>query len=234
MSKTATKIESRPLRCFLPLFGLLASLCFVQIAAAEDLVPLKLKLPAPAFVGTPPDAPKGANIEPLSKLPRPPLLVPADVKNLAPASKISCSDTNATAAALAKITDGDKEANDTSIVLLRKGPQFVQFDLGSPQELFALVIWHAHDQAKVYRGVVAQVADDPAFEKDVQTLFNNDVENVCGRGVGTSRQYFETNEGKLIDAKGVKARYVRLYSKGSTDSALNEYTEVEIYGRSPK
>jgi hypothetical protein len=50
-------------------------------------------------------------------------------------------------------------------------------------------------------------------------------------GAGTDREYFETNQGKLIDAKGVKARYVRLYSRGSTDSALNEYTEVEIYAR---
>ena len=47
--------------------------------------------------------------------------------------------------------------------------------------------------------------------------------------MGTDREYFETNEGKLIDAKGAKARYVRFYSKGSTDSALNYYTEIEIF-----
>ena len=34
----------------------------------------------------------------------------------------------------------------------------------------------------------------------------------------------------MIDAKGAKARYVRCYSKGSTDSALNTYIEVEAYG----
>jgi hypothetical protein len=44
-------------------------------------------------------------------------------------------------------------------------------------------------------------------------------------------EYSETFEGKTIDARGVKARHVRLYSKGNTDSSLNEYTEVEIYGR---
>jgi hypothetical protein len=49
--------------------------------------------------------------------------------------------------------------------------------------------------------------------------------------VGTDREFFETFEGKLINATGVKARYVRTYSKGSSESALNEYTEVEVYGR---
>ena len=44
----------------------------------------------------------------------------------------------------------------------------------------------------------------------------------------------ETYEGKLINAKGVKARYLRFYSKGSTESALNEYTEIEVYGRPAK
>jgi len=50
-------------------------------------------------------------------------------------------------------------------------------------------------------------------------------------GVGTDREFFETFEGKLIPVKGVKARYLRFYSKGSTESALNEYTEIEVYGK---
>ena len=41
-------------------------------------------------------------------------------------------------------------------------------------------------------------------------------------------------EGKLIDAKGARARFLRFYSKGSTESALNEYTEIEVYGRPAK
>ncbi len=39
---------------------------------AEELVPLKPKLPAPAFIGTPKDIPAGSNIEPPSTKPRPP------------------------------------------------------------------------------------------------------------------------------------------------------------------
>ncbi len=195
------------------------------------LVPLKLTLPAPAFKGTPKDVQFGANVEPLPAKPRPPLLVPAGLKNLAPAAKITCSDSNATPDMLAKIVDGNKEAYDDSIIILRKGTQFVQFDLGGPREIFAIVIWHAHNAPKVYHDVVVQVSDDPQFKDQVRTLFNNDADNTAGLGLGTDREYFETAEGRLIDAKGVKARYVRCYSKGSTESVLNEYTEVEIYGR---
>jgi hypothetical protein len=127
--------------------------------------------------------------------------------------------------------DGDKEASDQSIIFLRKGTQFVQLDLGAPSELFAIVIWHAHNSAKVYKDIVVQVADDADFKANVQTIFNNDQDNTSNLGAGTDREYFETNEGKLINAKGVKGRYLRCYSKGSTESALNEYTEVEVYGR---
>jgi len=195
------------------------------------MVPLMLKLPAPAFKGTPKDVQLSSYVEPLSDKPRPPMMVPAGLKNIAQGSKITSSDKNAMADALAKLTDGDKEAGEQSIIYLRKGTQWVQLDFGSPQEIFAIVLWHAHNTAKVYHAVVVQVADDQDFLQNVRTLFNNDQENKSGLGVGTDREYFETHEGKLIEAKGAKARFIRFYSKGSTESALNEYTEIEVYGR---
>jgi hypothetical protein len=200
-------------------------------ADAGDMVPLALKLPAPAFKGTPKDLKLGPNVEPLSDKPRAPMMVPSGLKNIAPGSKITCSDKNVPADNLAKLTDGDKDASDQSIIFLRKGTQWVQMDFGSPQEIFALVIWHAHNMAKVYHDVIVQVADDADFIENVRTIFNNDSDNTSGLGVGTDREYFETYEGKLINAKGVKARYIRFYSKGSTESALNEYTELEVYAR---
>ncbi|MDB6067508.1 MAG: discoidin protein [Pedosphaera sp.] len=203
-------------------------------AVAKGMKPLEIKLPPPAFVGTPKDAPAGTNIEPLSDKPRPLLIVPDDVVNLAPGKTITSSDTNATAKVLAKLTDGLKETSDSTSVLLRKGVQYVQFDLGSVDEIYAIVFWHAHDAPKVFHDVIVQVSEDPGFKDKAHTLFNNDVGNVAGLGAGTDREYFETNEGRLVDAKGIKARYVRLYSQGSTDGRMNEYTEVEIYGRPAK
>jgi hypothetical protein len=214
----------------------LASFLLAQTAAAADgdKVPLNIKLPSPAFKGTPKDIQLSSYVEPLSDKPRPPMMVPAGLKNIAVGAKITCSDKNATADALAKITDGDKEASEQSIIYLRKGTQWIQMDLGSPQEIFAVCIWHAHNSAKVYHDVIVQIADDQDFLQNVKPLFNNDQDNTSGLGVGTDREFFETHEGKLIDTKGVTARYIRFYSKGSTESALNEYTEIEVYGRPAK
>jgi RNA polymerase sigma factor (sigma-70 family) len=198
------------------------------------LVPLILDLPAPAFKGAPKGLHLGPNVEPLSDKPRAPMMVPSGLKNLAPDGRVTCSDKNATADTLGKITDGDKDASDQSIIFLSKGTQWVQMDFGRPQELFALVIWHAHNMAKVYHDVIVGVADDPDFTDNVRTVFNNDSDDSSGLGIGANREYVETYEGKLINAKGVKARYVRFYSKGSTESALNEYTEIEVYGRPAK
>ena len=153
-------------------------------ADTGNQVPLMLKLPAPAFKGTPKDMQLGPNVEPVSDKPRPPMMVPPGLKNLAPGSKITCSDKNVPADNLAKLTDGDKEASDQSIIFLRKGTQWVQLDLGSPQEIFAVVIWHAHNSAKVYHNVIVQVADDPDFIENVRTVFNNDNDNTLRPGRG--------------------------------------------------
>ena len=76
---------------------------------------------------------------------------------------------------------------------------------------------------------IIQVSDDPEFKNNVTTIFNNDVDNSSGLGVGTDREYFETHEGKIVDGKGVKDRYVRGYTKGGSLSALNCWQEIEVY-----
>src|SRR5512140_146783 len=125
------------------LFGLSAATVLAEDkpAGSGDMVPLQLKLPAPAFKGTPKDIQLSPYTEPLSDKPRPAMMVPAGLKNLAPGKKITSSDKNATASTLEKIVDGDKEATDESIIFLRKGTQWVQIDLGAPGEVFAIVLW---------------------------------------------------------------------------------------------
>jgi hypothetical protein len=215
----------------------LGAACFALASGsgqAVDLVPLVIKLPAEAFVGTPSDAPVDTTVEKPSGKPRPPLMVPPDVSNVALHKPVTTSDTNQMAENLVKITDGQKEAGEENVALLHKGPQWVQIDLGNPYEIYAIVVWHGHDEPKVYHAVVAQVADDEKFTQNVRTLYNNDHKNLDKLGAGTDREYFESHEGKLVEGKGTVARYVRLYSDGSTVSRLNEYTEIEVYGRPPK
>ncbi len=195
----------------------------------ENLVPLELKLPKPAFRGTPKHVPPGTNLEPPRKGPRPPLMVPKGLKNVALGKKVTSSDNEPIIGELKFATDGDKEANEGSYVELGPGLQWVQIDLKEKYKIHALLVWHYHANAQVYHDVVVQVADDADFITNVRTVFNNDHDNSSGLGLGESKEYWETYEGKLIDAKGVEARYIRLYSKGSTADDQNHYTEVEVY-----
>lgn len=195
---------------------------------AKATEPLKLQLPQPTLKGTPEDLPAGPNIEPISDKPRPPFLVPPGVKNVA-ASKTVTSSVKPFTGETSQITDGKKEAFDYDSVEMKKGTQWVQVDLGETFAIYAVVLWHDHRYVQVMHDVVVQVSDDAEFKTGVTTLFNNDVDNSSGLGVGTDREYFEMAPGKLIDGKGVKARYVRGYTKGSSLSALNCWQEIEVY-----
>ncbi len=128
------------------------------------------------------------------------------------------------------VTDGEKSGGDGYFIELGPGPQWVQIDLGAPHPLAAIVAWHYHSQARVYRDVVVQVSDDAAFKTGVTTVYNNDHDNSSKLGAGKDKEYIEVAEGRLFDPKGVKARYVRLYSNGNTTNDLNHYVEVEVYG----
>jgi hypothetical protein len=110
----------------------------------------------------------------------------------------------------------------------------VQIDLQGEFQIYAIVVWHYHQDPRVYHDVVVQVADDPDFITNVRTVYNNDQDNSAGLGIGKDREYFETFEGKLIETKDIKARYVRLYSKGNTANEQNHYIEVEVYGKPAK
>lgn len=199
-------------------------------STSEQLVPLDIKLPKPMFVGTPTNVAVPNLEKPLGK-PRPPFLAPQGTKNVALKKQVTGSDEQPIIGELSLITDGDKEAAEGSFVELGPKLQYVTIDLKARHTVYAIVVWHYHKQPAVYHDVIVQVADDPDFVSNVQTVFNNDIDNSSGRGVGKDMSYVETSEGKLIDAKGVQGRYVRLYSRGNTANDLNHYVEVEVYGK---
>ncbi len=194
------------------------------------LMPLDIALPRPVFVGTPMDV-RMPNLERPRTGPRPPFLVPLGTTNVALGKPVSSSDPEPLIGTLAMINDGDKEATDGSVVELGPGVQHVTIDLLERHEIYAIVVWHYHLRPHVYRGVVVQVSNDPQFSGHVKTVFNSDRDNTTGLGRGTDLHYIETNEGKLIDTRGVQGRYVRLYSNGHAAGDVNHYIEVEVYGR---
>jgi hypothetical protein len=197
--------------------------------AAADLRPLELALPKPRFIGTPFHLRTPALERPRSG-PRPPLLVPAGTTNVALHKPVTASDSQPTLGDLTQFTDGDKEGIEGSYVEIGPGRQYFQVDLGESYRLVAVVLWHYHNQARVYRDVVVQIADDADFAGRVTTLFNNDHDNSSGLGVGRDREYIETHEGRLIEVADARGRYVRIYGNGNTDNDLNHGTEIEVYG----
>jgi hypothetical protein len=199
----------------------------------SDLVPLKIDLPKAKFVGTPANF-QSPNLEKPTGKARPPFLAPKGTTNLALHKPVTGSDKEPVIGELSLVTDGDKNGDDGSFVELGPGLQWVQVDLQQPANIYAIVVWHYHSQARVYHDFVVQVADDPDFISNVKTVYNNDATNAAGLGLGKDKEYVETNEGRLVDAKGIKGRYVRLYSKGNTSNDANHYIEVEVYGKPAK
>lgn len=212
------------------MLSLMWSLSLAAGLAAQTLEPLPLVLPKPLFEGTPENL-KVPNLEKPLGRPRPPFLAPAGTRNVALGKPVTATDSNPAVGTLAMITDGVKSGVDGTFVELAPGPQSVTIDLGSPHTIYAIVVWHYLKQPRVYFDVVVQTAADADFIEDVHTLFNNDTDNSAGLGVGTDKHFVGTAEGKLIDAKGVTARYVRLTSNGNHSNNLNHYVEVEVYGK---
>ncbi len=209
-------------------------LCLTSWLSADDaLVPLVVEAPEEILAGTPPEvlAMLFPGLEKLEDGKRPDIMAPKGTVNLALKKPVTSSDSNPILGELSYVTDGNKIGNEKSYVELGPMKQWVQIDLGAISEIHAVYFWHYFREARSYHDVVVQVADDAQFKTNVRTVYSNDQDNSLGLGLGKRRPYIETYRGRLLEAKGVKARYVRLYSKGNTANDLNHYVEVEVFGR---
>ncbi|MEY4688851.1 MAG: hypothetical protein RIR76_2874 [Verrucomicrobiota bacterium] len=209
------------------LTALATALALAATASAAN-APLKVEVPKPLFAGTPRPI-SLANLEPANAK-RPDIMVAPDVKLISKGKKVTSSDSLPVIGELTFITDGDKTGIDGAYVELGPNTQWVQVDLGSSAKIAAVAVWHFHSQARVYHDVVIQISDDAEFKKGVTTVFNTDDDNSSKLGKGADKSYVETNNGRVVDAKGANGRYVRLYSNGNTSDELNHYCEVEVFG----
>lgn len=217
--------------------GLLVILCVASLLRAEDAkVPLKTEMPEEVLAGTPPDvlALLYPGLEELPQGDQPDFMVPEGTQNLALKKKVTASDSRPLIGELVFVTDGRKSGDEDAFVELPPEPQWVQIDLEQKADIYAIYVWHYFREARSYHDVVVLVSDDPEFKKDVKTVYSNDQDNSLKMGIGKSRPYIETFRGKLLDAKGVQGRYVRLMSNGSTADGLSHYIEVEVFGKPAK
>ena len=100
------------------------------------------------------------------------------------------------------ITDGEKAGGDGYFVELGPTPQWVQIDLGASRPLYAILAWHYHSQARVYRDVIVQVSDDPAFKTGVTTVFNNDHDNSAKLGRREGQGVHRGRRGQAVRPEG--------------------------------
>ena len=194
------------------------------------LAPVETEFPKPIFIGTPQDI-RAARVKPVQTAAGPPFLAPAGTKNVALGKPVSASDEEPVIGELKMIADGDKEAIDGSYVELGPFLQHITIDLQDEYEIYGIRVWHYHLQPRVYFDVIVQIAGDTDFTTGVQTVFNNDMDNSAGLGIGKDMHYVDTHFGELFDAKSAQSRYVRLYSRGNTSNDQNHYVEVEVYGK---
>ena len=200
---------------------------------AQDKVAIKFELPAPHSSGTPKEV-KSDNLEPdpgPGKY-RPPIMVPVGFDK-----KLTTEDTKVTTSEEAVtgdneyVVDADKTPDATCMLQLPGGMQWVQLDLGAEKTISAVCVWHDQGDDRVYKDVIVQLSNDEKFKEGVTTIFNNDHDNTSKLGKGADKEYRERNDGRPIAGKMTKARYVRCYSNGSSSEPVNNYIEIEVFGK---
>lgn len=200
--------------------------------AQAGMIEISPELPRPMFVGTPTNLAVDHLAPPMEEgQRRPPLLAPEGTTNVALGKPVDSSDSWPIIGELEMITDGNKEGSDGNFVELGPFEQHVTIDLEDQHDIYGIYVWHYHQQPRIYFDVIVKTADDADFTENVNILFNNDIEGNLGLGAGDDLRYITGAEGKLIDAKGVQGRYVRLWSNGNNENDLNHYIEVEVYGK---
>jgi hypothetical protein len=204
----------------------------VKPPAKVRLVVLNIEMPAAMFKGIPvpmnePNISKGRD----KGVERPVIKVPEGTVNLALGKSVTSNESLPVAGKLEMVTDGDKSGEDGHNVDIGFGKKWVQIDLGAKANIYGVSVWHYHGQARAYRDVIVEVADNADFTQNVQITFNSDHDNSYGKGIGEKQGYVETSEGRFLYCpKGTTGRYVRLHSRGNTSNDQNHYTEVEVYG----
>ena len=212
---------------------LLSAVAVFAAGVFAEKVAIKFELPPPHSSGTPKEI-KSDNLEPdpgPGKL-RPPIMVEPEY-----AKKLTTENTKVTTSEEAVtgdndyVVDGDKTPDATSMLQLPGGLQWVQLDLGAEHTVSAVCVWHDQGDERVYKAVIVQISNDANFVDGVTTIFNNDHDNTAKLGKGKDKECRDRNDWRPMDAKLSKGRYVRCYSNGSTSEPVNNYIEIEVFGK---
>jgi hypothetical protein len=131
---------------------------------------------------------------------------------------------------LGLITDGDKTL--TNIADLNTGAVYIQYDLGASYNVDDVKLWHYYGDPRSYHDVLVELSNSSTFATGNTIVFNDDTNNSLGLGTGTDTEYAESSAGSNISFSAVNARYIRIYSNGSSSNTANHYVEAEAYASS--
>lgn len=130
---------------------------------------------------------------------------------------------------LSAAVDGDRSNYNYADSYTNTGMQWVQVDLGKSYNVNYVRLLHYYGDGRTYHDVVVQLSNDPNFQTDVATIFNNDTDNSKGLGYGKDSEYVETASGLDITITSSTARYLRCYSSGNDVNSYSHYIEIEAY-----
>lgn len=114
----------------------------------------------------------------------------------------------------AYLTDGNTASNPyygTGI-----GLQSVTVNLGSPQDVSMLKIWHYYADGRTYHATKTEVSTD---NLNWTTIYDS----------ATSGTYPETSAGKTHSFPMQKVQYIRDWTNGSTSNTSNHWVEIQAY-----
>ena len=123
----------------------------------------------------------------------------------------------------------DTEQNSTD-------PSYAQIDLGASYDIAKVEFWNYWDDGRTLIGLVILASEKGTFaEDDCTVIFNSDMENFFGFGVGTDASYKSVSAGLSVE-KAARGRYVRVMNNGHDGGTPGQkkqgghYTEIKVYG----
>lgn len=152
-----------------------------------------------------------------------------------------------------KMIDGDKGSNSFTCTLdgiesdvLAGTSVYFQIDLGDVFKLDQVKMWRYFADGRTYQDTIVVASEDAAFDANDTVLYSSVSDSKYAYGLLSNEKlanpdakYAETSEGKTFEAKEQKARYIRIYTRGSiltsgTAHGGNHICEVEVYGKAIK
>ena len=107
-------------------------------------------------------------------------------------------------------------------------------------------MWRYFADGRTYQDTIVVASEDAAFDANDTVLYSSVSDSKYAYGLLSNEKlanpdvkYAETSEGKTFEAKEQKARYIRIYTRGSiltsgTAHGGNHICEVEVYGKAIK